>query len=487
MEIIGTNFSEKEQKSKKIMKIIIILIIMLMIVSIILGVTIYFLKLEQFKFVVDGKNTSQTEGTFIIEEDKVYVSIKDIASIIGYKYYNGGYKQYSEDANKCYVENDNEVCTFEKDSNKIYKTVPGELDYEYFTLDEPIKRINGKLYTTLSGIEKACNLDGAYNKEQNKITIYTLPYLADYYTKNYNMSAVATNFKNQKALLYGLLVVQDVENTDQNARNINYGIYSTSGEEIVGTKYTDIEFIESTEEFIVTTTEKKVGIITSDGETKVRPQYDSLKQIDKDLNLYLATNNEKQGVIEKNGKILIYLEYDQIGIDLAQFPSNDIKNSYLLYDNAIPVKQNGKWGLYNIKGNVILPIEYDGFGCIAGTSSDKTLNNILIIPDIEGIVVSKIYKFEDRREVTAYGIVNSFGKEMVPTSLETVYSITNNGRDEYTMIYEGKSIDILEYAREYGLNGQTNETTNEVTNETTSQITNETTNETTNIVQNTQI
>lgn len=472
MEIIGTNLSEKEQKSKKIMKIIIILIIILMVVSIILGVTIYFLKLQQFKFVVDGKNTAQTEGTFIIQEDKVYVSIKDIASIIGYKYYNGGYKQYSEDVNKCYVENDNEVCTFEKDSNKIYKTSPGEVDYEYFTLDEPVKRINGKLYTTLSGIERACNLDTIYNKEQNKITIYTLPYLAKYYTENYNMSAVGTNFKNQKALLYGLLVVQDVENTNQNARNINYGIYSTSGEEIVGTKYSDIEFIESTEEFIVTTTEKKVGIITSDGETKVRPQYDSLKQIDKDLNLYLATSNGKQGVLEKNGKILIYLEYDKIGIDLTQFPSNDIKNSYLLYDNAIPVKQNGKWGLYDIKGNLILPIEYDGFGCVAGKSSDKTLNNILIIPDIEGIVVSKIYELEDRKKFTAYGIVNSSGKLMIPTSLETVYSITNNGRDEYTMIYNGDSIDILEYVREYGLDGNTNDQTNETTNELTNEITN---------------
>lgn len=476
MEIIGTNLSEKEQKNKKIMKIITILIIMLMVVSIILAVTIYFLKLKQFKFVVDGQSTAQTEGTFIIEEDQVYVSIKDIASVIGYKYYNGGYKQYSEDANKCYVENDNEVCTFEKDSNKIYKTAPGELDYEYFTLDEPVKRINGKLYTTLSGIEKACNLDATYNKEQNKIIIYTLPYLAQYYTENYNMSAVSTNFKNQKALLYGLLVVQDVENTNTNARNINYGIYSIKGEEIVGTKYSDIEFIESTEEFIVTTTEKKVGIITSNGETKVKPQYDSLKQIDKDLNLYLATNNGKQGVIEKNGKILIYLEYDQIGIDLSQFPSNDIKNSYLLYDNAIPVKQNGKWGLYDIKGNLILPIEYDGFGCIAGTSSDKTLNNILVIPDIEGIVVSKIYELEDRKKFTAYGIVNSLGKEMVPTSLETVYSITNNGREEYTMIYNGEAIDILEYSREYGLNGQISNQTNETTNETV-----------TNTVQNTQM
>ena len=470
MEIIGTNISDKNQKNKKMMKIIIILIILLLIISISLGVAIYFLKLQQFKFVVDGSSIAKSDGIFIINEDKVYVSIKDISSIIGYKYYNGGYKQYTEDPNKCYVQNDDEVCMFEKDSNKIYKTVPDEIDYEYFSLSEPIKNINGKLYTTLEGIGKACNLATQYNKEQNQITINTLPFLAKYYTKNFKTSAVATNFKNQKALLYGLMVVQDVENTenDGNNKNVNYGIYSTSGEEIVGTKYTDIEFIESTEEFIVKTSENKVGIITSKGDTKVKPQYDNLKQIDKDLNLYLATNNGKQGVIEKNGKILIYLEYDKIGIDLTQFQNNDVKNSYLLYDNAIPVEQNGKWGMYDKKGNLILPIEYEGFGCIAGTSSDKTLNNLLVIPDIEGIVVSKKYELEKNKSVTMYGIVNSLGKELVPAGVETIYSVTTNGRDEYTMIYNGTPIDVIKYIGEMdktNIKTNQNEEVNELTNE----------------------
>ena len=470
MEIIGTNISDKNQKNKKMMKIIIILIILLLIISISLGVAIYFLKLQQFKFVVDGSSIAKSDGIFIINEDKVYVSIKDISSIIGYKYYNGGYKQYTEDPNKCYVQNDDEVCMFEKDSNKIYKTVPDEIDYEYFSLSEPIKNINGKLYTTLEGIGKACNLATQYNKEQNQITINTLPFLAKYYTKNFKTSAVATNFKNQKALLYGLMVVQDVENTenDGNNKNVNYGIYSTSGEEIVGTKYTDIEFIESTEEFIVKTSENKVGIITSKGETKVKPQYDNLKQIDKDLNLYLATNNGKQGVIEKNGKILIYLEYDKIGIDLTQFQNNDVKNSYLLYDNAIPVEQNGKWGMYDKKGNLILPIEYEGFGCIAGTSSDKTLNNLLVIPDIEGIVVSKKYELEKNKSVTMYGIVNSLGKELVPAGVETIYFVTTNGRDEYTMIYNGTPIDVIKYIGEMdktNIKTNQNEEVNELTNE----------------------
>lgn len=452
MEIIGTNMEEKQRKSKTIMKIIIILIVLLLIVSIGLFVAIYYLKGQQFKFYTDGKlisNANISNDLFVYEDDVIYVSIKDIADIIGYKYYNGGYKQYTEDTTKCYLECTNEVVTFEKDSNKIYKTPNGELDYTYYTIDEPIKRINGKLYITSKGLQTACNLQMAYNGETNKMIIYTLPYLTNYYITMYSNAALDNNFNNQKALLYGLLVVQNVENTNKstNSKEIRYGINTLDNKEIVGMKYTNIDFIEGTQEFIVKTTENKVGIITSEGDTRINPQYDALKQIDKDLNLYLATNNGKSGVIEKNGKILIYLEYEQIGIDTTQFPTNDIKNKYILFDNAIPVKQNDKWGLYDIRGNVILPIEFISLGCVSRTSSDKTLNNILIIPEIEGIVVCKQYEI-DNRKAQYYGIFSSTGKELVPVALETVYSITVSGQEEYTMINNGNSFDIIEWIRE---------------------------------------
>lgn len=471
MEFIGTNQEEKNKKTKKIMIGIIIAIIMLLIISIVLFCIIYYLEGQKFKFFVDGKATMSSSDLFVYEGDNVYVSIKDIAPIIGYNYYNGGYKQYTEDNTKCYVESINEVSTFEKDSNMIYKTPPEEIDYEYYTIKNPVKQINGKLYVSAEGISLACNIKFYYEAEKNQITIYTLPYYANYYSTNYMTAAITDNFKNQKALLYGLMIVQNIDNTEENYnnKNIRYGIYNIEGqkiEEVVGTKYTNIEFVESTQEFIVTTTENKVGIITAEGETKVQPQYDSLKQIDKNLNLYLATSNNKKGVIEKNGKILIYLEYDEIGVNTTQIKDNNIKNSYLLYNNVIPVKQNGKWGMYDIKGKLILPIEYDGIGCIA---SDKTLNNILVIPNVKGIVVSKIYETEDKRKTTLYGIVNSLGKDLVPAALETVYSVTNNGRDEYTMIYNGSSYDVIDYINRYvdlkTLNGESN-TEENVNNQT---------------------
>lgn len=248
-------------------------------------------------------------------------------------------------------------------------------------------------------------------------------------------------------------------------KELIFGISTLDGKEIVGTKYTSIEFIESTQEFIVQTTENKVGIITADGDTKVQPQYDSLKQIDKDLNLYLATNNNKKGILEKNGKILIYLEYDEIGINPEPFQSNNIKNSYILFGNTIPVKQNGKWGMYDKKGNLILPIEYDGIGCI---ENSNTSNNVLIIPSAKGIVVSKNFETEDIKKQTLYGIVNSLGKQILPVVLDTVYSTVINGREEYTTIYQGNTYSLMDFINANvnleTLNDETNIKTNEILN-----------------------
>jgi len=493
MQIIGTEIPESEKKSKKIIKIILIIIAILFIISIALICYIVYLKSMEFKFKVDDVSVSNiSEDLFVFEGDTVYVSIKDFAKILGYKTYNGGYKQYSEDTTKCYIENSNEVASFELGSNRIYKTPPeSQTDYEYFTVQEPVKLINDKLYITPEGMSVACNAKIIYSKEKNSITVYSLSYLVQVYSQTYTNNAIKENFKNQKALLYNMIVVSNSENANSYG-NFKYGVYSLDGQEIIGTKYDAIEFVESTQEFIVTTSDKKVGIITSKGETKVSPQYDELKQIDKDLNLYLATNNRKKGVIEKNGKILIYLEYDEIGVDTTNFSMNDIKNKYLLFDNCIPVKQNNKWGMYDKRGNLIVPIEYDSLGCIAGTSQDRTANNVLTIPEVEGIVICKELTLINNNKQKFYGIVNSLGKELIPIALETIYSVTQSGREEYTMVNNGINYNVIDYIRKLqneDKNTNSNESTNnEKTNTTVNQntLTNTVTNsdENSNIITN---
>ena len=461
MNLVEPSKKVNNSKTNKIMISIGIVIGILLIVCVILFVLINQMGKDKFKFTIDGKSYDVAEGLFIFNEDKVYVSIRDISDLINYTYFNGAYKQYSEDINSCYLQGENEICTFENLSDKIYKTPRDKIDYQLLTIDEPIKMFNGKLYITSTGLRNACNIEFNYDKEDNRVTIYTLPYLTQFYTTGeYIKSGIKDNFNNQKALLYNLLVVQNLNNNDvdqygkvKNADLIRYGVTTISGEERIGTKYTNIEFIENTQEFIVTTEEKKVGIISCDGETKIKPQYDALKQIDNSLSLYLATNNNKKGIIDKNGKILIYLEYDEIGIDSAKFETNNIKNPYIFYNNAIPVKQNNKWGMYDIKGKLILPISYDGLGCL---SSEYNVNSTILIPSVEGIVFSKKYTVEDnsksydkKKETELYGIVNSKGHVDVDTVLDKVYFAVNNGREEYYMVYKGENYDITDYFSKY--------------------------------------
>ena len=128
-----------------------------------------------------------------------------------------------------------------------------------------------------------------------------------------------------------------------------------------------------------------MGIIGSDGITKVRLEYDAIKELDKNLGLYLVTSNNKQGVVNNNGKIIVYQDYDQIGLPNTINDTN-VTNKYILLENCIPVERNGKWGLIDINGNELTPVQYDGFGCDADTS-DSRYADVLIIPELNGIVV----------------------------------------------------------------------------------------------------
>lgn len=503
MNLVDQKSNVSDNKMNKIMIGIGIAIFILILISIVLYVIIGQMKNDQFKFTVDGKLVTAPNGLFVFEGNDIYVSISDISNIVGYKFYNGGYKQYSEDTSNCYVECDNEICTFENLSDKIYKTPKGKVDYQLLNIDNPVKMIGEKLYISSSGLRNAFNVEFNYDSTQNQVTIYTLPYLTTLYTTGqYIKSGIKNDFNNQKALLYNMLVVQNADNTDldwngnqKDPDKLRFGVVKLNGEEIIGEKYTKIEFVENTREFIVTTEEKKVGIITETGVTKVTPQFDALKQIDKDLNLYLATNGTKKGIIDRYGKTLLYIEFDEIGIDTSKFETSNIKNPYILYNNAIPVKQNGKWGLYDIRGENILSLQFDGIGCV---SNDQNLNSTVIIPDVEGIVFSKNYEIEDTSSqgyynqkkykiLTLYGIVNSKGHVDVIAGLENVYFIINNGREEYYMeSYDPKDrYNIIDYFNKYIYN-QTYQTYSEQeTNTTTNTSTNTTTNNITNTVSNT--
>ena len=118
-----------------------------------------------------------------------------------------------------------------------------------------------------------------------------------------------------------------------------------------------------------------------------------------------------------------------------------------------------------------MPLEYDEMGCITGTSN-KSSNNVLIIPQYEAIVLGKDGK---------YSIVSSLGKSYVPNVLDSVYSITISGEEKYYMTFtrqveengnvvnKQETYDIDQYFEQNANENKQEEQSNEntvVTNET---------------------
>lgn len=468
----------KNKKNKLISRILLILIILLTLA--VIGIIAFMLSLgdSTLKVYIDEKAVQVSDSTFIIDNDKVYVSIKDISGLLGYEVHNGEYKIYSEDTNKCYVESSKETASFFLNSNKISKVEPNTTDdYENYTISEPVKNINGNLYILSEGIEIAFNVKFQYDMQKNNITIQTLPYLVEYYSNiitGYGYQGMSDNFNNQKAIRHGLFVVQNTSS--------RYGVIDINNKEIIGARYSNIEFSENTGEFFVTNSQGKVGIMLNNGSTKINLLYEDIKLLDRKLGLYLVKSNNKYGVIDEKENFVIHMEYDTIGIDTSLYPTNNIENQYLLFDNVIPVKQGNKWGLFDKKGKVLIDMELDSIGCTRTTVRDKVVNNLLIIPDIEGIVICKNGK---------YGIVNSTGKVLVPCAVETVYSTTSAGINSYNMLYiipatnqdekdQEITYDVLDYLRRLEeLNNQNNENSNSNSNITNNVNQNNTTSENT--------
>ena len=441
MEFIDEEYNKNENekvKKSNAPKIILAIIILLVIACIGIFVAIMYLKTTQTKFSIDGKNIQNYSKYIIVEENgDVYISVKDIASELGYEYKIGEYKKLSQDKNKCYVECENEVAMLEANSNIVYKTEPSDTpNYDKYEMLEKVKLIDDKLYVDEETLELAFNV--SFNKEENKISINTLNNLAEYwsnrFTENGYKIETEDNFNNLKAILYDMIVVENEKE--------EYGVISLKdGTEILTCKYEDIEFIESTQEFFVTNVGKQ-GVVTKDGNIKIECLYDEISILDKDLTLYLATLNGKKGILDKTGKILIKIEYDQIGVDSSLYPDDNITNSLFLYDNCIVVRKDKLWGMYNKQGQLILPIEYESFGCIVSTQNSANERNVLLVSEdnCEVIVVCKEKQ---------YGLVNSLGTVVLDPVLNRVYSKEEDNKKVYYMEYGERTINVVEYLKKY--------------------------------------
>ena len=440
MNLIEESFQTKEEKKKK-MATKIILGAIIVVVLVIVGIVSYLLYVQSttLKLTLDGQANEKLKQLLVFEDDgTIYVPIKEVASYLGYDSFNGDYTDKSETQSKCYVQSDNEVANFTLGSNTIYKLdlTQNNGDYEYVHIKNPVKAINGVLYTTTEGIQEAFNVSFNYDQDANRITIYTLPYLVQFYTPyalDYGYAEISEVFANQKAILDGMLVVS-------NDRAM--GVIDTDGKSLLEAKYDNITYLPSVGDFLVQT-DRQVGVLSKTGQTKVDIIYNSITLMDSDAGLYVASRDNRYGVIDTNGVIKIYIENDQIGIDTSRFTQNNIKSKYLLADNLIPVKKGNYWGLFDTNGNQVVDFEYDSFGYIASNSRDAY--SLLVIPDYNVIVAGR----DDK-----YTLLNSSGEMLFGLVADDIYMTISGGEKHYYISVNDNIIDAEEYLESRGIRNQ---------------------------------
>lgn len=455
MNLIDESFEpRKKDNSKKIARIILIIIALLVIAIIGIFVAIVYIQDNTLKLFVDGDINEKVKEMMVVEDDgTVYFPIKDVASYLGYQSYNGEYTDKSEEASKCYIENDNEIANFTLNSNKIYKLTLSNKDanYDYYYAKKPVKAINGKLYVTSDALENAFNLSFTYDEDKKRVYIYTMPYLISSYESkvlDYGYEKISDNYTNEKSILNSMLIV--TKNQDK-----TYAVIDTKGNVIIEPKYDNIEYLPNSGDFLVQSN-NKVGIISAKKETKIQLLYDSLELVDSDSGLYIAKRDNKYGVIDSKGNIKVYIEYDEIGIDNSKFEQNNIKNKYLLDNGMIPARKDKYWGAFDKNGKVVLDFEYDSFGYIA--SSNKDAINLLLIPNYNMMVVCQNKK---------YALVNSDGKIIIQPILDDVYMTINSGKKYYYMNFNDKKINIEEFLDQQGPNSNKNNNEDTTTENTT--------------------
>ena len=453
-DLYGNNYgmnnnmnSPEDEKKKKMIIIGGAATIGVLVIIIIVIVLISSMNDQKNNLYIDGKLTKLNSTLLHIDANNVpYLCIEKIAPKLAYEFYNGEYGTGSEDKSSCYVQNEYEIALLEFDSNLVYKTLrkDNSSTFDTYKMSYKVKRINDMLYISLPTMQKVFNVKYNYNQEKNNITINTLPALYQKYNsavKNAGYHEMAKDFPNQKALVNDMIVV--VSNNKQ------YGVIKTTDikdpnkSTIIGAKYPNITYCEGMGEFIVKQN-NKYGVLNIDEQRKANVkigfEYDELKLIDNGLGLYLVKNMDRYGVLESTGRILINLEYDAIGIENSKlFVTDNLKNPYVLYNNCIPVKQGEKWGLFNVKGNMIFPISISGFGCIASTGDVS--KNVLLIPETQGMegIVFATKNFANK---TRYGILNTEGTIRIPNSFDSIFKRIINGETEYVLSFQGSELDL---------------------------------------------
>ena len=415
------------------------------------------------KLFINDTQIAIPEGFYKKLEEGIYLDIREIASLLGYTYTKGEYNKFNEDEDSCYLQNNFEVVSMAVQSNKYKKfievtgtpaiaeiqvTMKNENGYnETFGLKKDLKFIDGKIYASLEDITEMLNVQ--INWQEYRFRFYSLDYMITY-AKNVVGKAGYTEmsgyYENLKSVLYGYTIVGN----GSEDKDSLYGVISLeNGKEIISIKYDDIKFVQNVREFYVTVSNGTMGILADDGSTVIAPsEYEDISLLDDENQLYLVEKDNEYGVVNRTGKRVVHAENDEIGLDVSKFDIIEIENSSLLYGKCIPVKKDEKYGLYNLSGDLVAGIVYDGLGYNSTATSTTSGNeeSVLLIPPTVGIK-GIFLNLND-----LYGIYDvSTERLLIPCSSSKIYAITKSGETTYYIEIGGQQYNLKDYLKERNL------------------------------------
>lgn len=457
---------QEQEKKRKIFKVIIRLLIILVVICIVLLVYRGITNNKKFKCNLDGNYLADIGDELLLKDDKgkvivdngnVYVSIRKLSTILNCQFYNSEYKKKGEDKTKCQVKLDNIYTSYVAGSDKIYKAIVEEnsdesksnksstsnsefeeienmtkVDFEYFTIANSVLYQNDELYTSLEGIELGFDVSVSYNQKNNTLNIYKLDYLENLAKdKRSNvLSSKNYSYKNKRLLKYGMVILQD-ENG-----NLGIGSYTNSDKfdsYVVSCKYTNLDFNEGTKVIsAVTQNDNKKCLLYLDLNNQevtkdITSQYSEIKEITNNFDYFLIKENGKYGIINNTGNIILQPNFEDIGINEEKY--SDITSKYILNEKYIPVKINGLWGLYNVNGLKLIEPQYANIGCSLNQSGDS----VVMIPNMKNGVTGVVFLYN--KEKSFYGVFNADNGEKIAVSLTEVFKNMENNEYEYYINY----------------------------------------------------
>ncbi len=174
--------------------------------------------------------------------------------------------------------------------------------------------------------------------------------------------------------------------------------------------------------------QEKWGVIDNKGNIVISPSYAEMIIIpDSTKDIFICTYEINNTTGEYKSKILnkknkeIFTEYEQV----EALENYDKAQNIWYENNVLRVKQNGKYGIIDFKGNKILECEYDKIYALKGVK--------------ESLIIEKDGKL---------GLVDDTGRKIINTEYKNILALGTKKDEGYITIDEQDKYGVISYTTE---------------------------------------